>query len=129
MTFPELGRDLFQLDIDGSALDRITQYQAHEINPILIDDDNTVMFASDHSGIFDIYQQALDTHLRRRLTRILTGAKNRHRPKKQDLFMTIVTVNGSNTIAAKPLHEPDAERTNEGKRLLRQCSQLIGRPA
>ena len=72
-------------------------------------DDTTLLFTSDRSGHFDIYQLDVSTNQLTRLTRTLGGA---FQPSAGASFLWYVALSGRGyNLAATPLHQPETSST------------------
>jgi Tol biopolymer transport system component len=66
-------RDIMRIDPDGSNYITVLATKADERNPV-IDKDGNMIFASDETGIFNIYSYNLGTKQKKQLTNVLGGA-------------------------------------------------------
>ncbi len=73
-TRPAHGRDLFLLDRESGALRQLTDDGALDLDPTFTPDGDAVIFASDRSGVFNLYRLDLASGETVQLTNVLTGA-------------------------------------------------------
>jgi hypothetical protein len=66
-------RDIARIDPDGSNFSMILATKADERNPV-IDKDGSIIFASDETGIFNIYSYNSGTKQKEQLTNVIGGA-------------------------------------------------------
>jgi len=66
-------RDIAQVNVDGSGFQQIISTDFDERNPVL-DKDGKLIYASDETGIFNIYKYNLTTKEKTQLTNVLGGA-------------------------------------------------------
>lgn len=77
-------------------------------------DDNRLLFASDRSGHFDVYQLDVSTRQLTRLTRTLGGA---FQPSASASFLWYVALAGDGyNIAAEPLHQSEGVTSSAAER-------------
>ncbi len=67
------GRDIYSVKADGSGMKPVFQEKYDERNPSF-DVDGNLLYASDETGIFNIYRMNLATGEKQRLTNVLGGA-------------------------------------------------------
>ena len=105
---PNLGRDLYLMDTQGTVIKRLTRDKALELNPVFAPGDRDVVYASDRTGIFDIYRLNIESGINSRLTRVVTGATNPIIvPEGQTLFVTTLTATGYDIARTIPLNETE----------------------
>lgn len=76
------GRDIMRISTDGAGYDEVISTNSDERNPV-IDKDGNLIYASDETGIFNIYKYDFKTKQKTQLTNVLGGA-----------FMPSVSKNG-----------------------------------
>ena len=90
------GRDLVLLDLATGALSHLTQDTALELHPRFSPDGAWIVYASDRTGIFDLYGHHLADHTERRLTREITGALDPEiSPDGRRLVYQAITADGT----------------------------------
>ena len=80
-------RDIAKVNVNGGEVEFVIQTDQDERNPV-IDKDGNLIYASDETGIFNIYSMNLSTKERRQLTNVIGGA-----------FMPDINANGDITYA------------------------------
>jgi hypothetical protein len=68
------GRDLFLYDRTTGTTERLTEDRAQDLEPSFAPDGRSVLFASDRTGIFNIYRLELETGRVTQLSNVLGGA-------------------------------------------------------
>lgn len=67
------GRDIMKINTDGMDYDKVISTNADERNPVL-DNKGNLVYASDETGIFNIYKYNFNTKQKTQLTNVLGGA-------------------------------------------------------
>ena len=67
-------RDIWIFDREGQPLRRVTQDEASDIDPRFSADGRTLLFASDRTGVFNIYAVDLESERLYQVTNVLGGA-------------------------------------------------------
>ncbi|MDP4175355.1 MAG: biopolymer transporter Tol [Bacteroidota bacterium] len=67
------GRDIYVVKPDGSGLESILHSKADERNPVF-DENGTLYYSSDESGIFNVYSYNFTTHKTEQLSNVIGGA-------------------------------------------------------
>ncbi|MCA9524727.1 MAG: PD40 domain-containing protein, partial [Myxococcales bacterium] len=103
------GRDLVALHLDDGRLERLTNDDALELMPRFSPDGRWIVYASDKTGIFDLYAQATDAlGASRRLTRVATSALDPAiSPDGQRLVFRLITSEGTD-LHETPFRPDDA---------------------
>jgi hypothetical protein len=74
MAVPGGGRNLWILDLSGGEPRPLTRGEALDLDPVFSPDGKYVYFASDRTGIFNLYRLELATGNTARITNLATGA-------------------------------------------------------
>jgi len=69
----ENGRDIAKVNADGSGFSYLLKTDNDERNPVF-DEQNNLIYASDKTGIYNLYQLDLNTKEEKQLTNVLGGA-------------------------------------------------------
>ncbi|MGD8394761.1 MAG: hypothetical protein PVF43_04725, partial [Candidatus Eiseniibacteriota bacterium] len=72
--FNGVSRDVALMDVESGAVRLLVHSPADERDPCFVPGEGAILFASDRSGIFDIYRLDLDSGAMIRVTHVLGGA-------------------------------------------------------
>lgn len=73
-TRPGAGRDIYVLDVASGVRTQLTDDDALDLDPTFTPDGSAVIFASDRTGVFNLYRRDLETGETLQITNVLTGA-------------------------------------------------------
>jgi Tol biopolymer transport system component len=87
------GRDIMKINTDGSGYEAVMSTKVDERNPVL-DNEGNLVYASDETGIFNIYKYNLKTRQKTQLTNVLGGAFMPSASKNGDILYAGYTSRG-----------------------------------
>ncbi len=66
--------DIYLINRDGTGLERLTETEARESDPVLSNDGRYLLYSSDETGVYNIYRMDIETGATIPITNLLTGA-------------------------------------------------------
>lgn len=94
-------RDVARINVDGSGYELVSASEADERNPFLTKDGN-LFYASDESGIFNIYSIDLKSKVKKQLTNVTGGALMPSVNEKGDIVYSGYTADGYKIFFISP---------------------------
>jgi Tol biopolymer transport system component len=67
-------RDVVIFDLEGNLVEEVTRDRAQDVDPTWTSDGRWLVFASDRTGIYNLYAYELETKTLRQLTNLVSGA-------------------------------------------------------
>jgi len=98
-------RDIWMVGLDGSELTQLTDDFALDMDPVF-DGPNSVLYTSDRTGTFNIFQMNLDDQSVYQKTNVVTGVTGPLRDHRGRLWVTHYTSDGYDLGVVEEVHKP-----------------------
>ena len=118
----EHGRDIAKVNIDGSGFEYLIKTDNDERNAVYVDD-NTIVYSSDETGIFNIYKKNLESGERKRLTNVTGGAFYPTINKDGNIIYSGYTSSGYKIFT---LSKDDQVKVDESKKYVKLANPPLG---